>query len=88
MLLVLFFLIIIAGYAFLERYFKAHHAKVTWYDRLVGGVAGVLLLAGIWWILEARGDMDPPGSYVFITITMLPAIGLGVAALQAITRRK
>ena len=87
-MLVVFFLIIIAGYAFLEYYFKKHNATVTWYDRFVGGVGGILLLGGLWIILDARDQLDAPASYIFITITMLPAIALGAAAWLAITRRK
>jgi hypothetical protein len=87
-MIVLFLLIMVAGYAFLEYYFRSHGAKVTGYDRFVGGVGGVLLLAGLWFILNARDDLAPPTSYVFITITMLPAIALGAAAWLAITRRK
>jgi hypothetical protein len=78
----------VAGYAFLEYYFRKHGAKVTMYDRFVGGVGGVLLLAGLWFILDARDDLAPPASYIFITITMLPAIALGAAAWLAITHRK
>jgi hypothetical protein len=88
MIFLLFFFIIVAGYAFLEYYFRSHGAKVTAYDRFVGGVGGVLLLAGLWVIMDARNDLSSPESYVFTTITMLPAIALGAAAWLAITRRK
>ena len=88
MIFVLFFLILVAGYAFLEYYFRSHGAKVTMYDRFVGGVGGVLLLAGLWVIMDARNDLATPESYIFVIITMLPAIALGAAAWLAITRRK
>ena len=87
-MLVLFFLILVAGYVFLELYFRSKRVKVTWYDRIVGGIGGVLLLAGLWFVLDARGDLEPPESYVFITVTMLPAIALGAVAWMAITGRK
>ena len=87
-MLSLFFLIIVAGYAFLEYYFKSHNATVTWYDRFVGGVGGILLLTGLWIILDARNDLETTASYIFVTITMAAAIGLGTAAWLAITRRK
>jgi hypothetical protein len=87
-MLILFFFIIVAGYAFLEYYFRSHGANVTMYDRFVGGVGGALLLAGLWVILDARNDLSEPESYVFVIITMLPAIALGAAAWLAITRRK
>jgi len=87
-MLILFFFIVVAGYAFLEYYFRSHGAKVTMYDRFVGGVGGVLALAGLWFIMDAHDDLGAPGSYVFVIVTMGPAIGLGVAAWLAITRRK
>jgi len=87
-MLVLFFLILVLGYAFLEYYFRSHNVKVTWYDRFVGGVGGILLLAGIWFVLDARGDLDQPEAVIFVVITMLPAIALGAAAWLAITHRK
>jgi hypothetical protein len=87
MIVVLFLAIIIAGYAFLEYYFRKHGATVTVYDRFIGGIGGVLLLAGLWFVLDARDQLEPPASYIFITITMLPAIALGAAAWLAITRR-
>ncbi|KTB47658.1 MULTISPECIES: hypothetical protein [Dehalogenimonas] len=87
MIFVLFFFIMVAGYAFLEYYFRKHGARVTMYDRFVGGVGGILLLTGLWVVLDQRDQLDPPASYVFITITMLPAIALGAAAWLAITRR-
>lgn len=87
MIFVLFFFIMVAGYAFLEYYFRSRGAKVTMYDRFVGGVAGVLLLAGLWVIMDVRNDLSTPESYVFVIITMLPAIALGAAAWLAITRR-
>jgi hypothetical protein len=87
-MIVLFFFIMVAGFAFLEYYFRSHGAKVTMYDRFVGGIGGVLLLAGLWVIMDARNDLSTPESYVFVIITMLPAIALGAAAWLAITRRK
>ena len=84
----LFFLIIVAGYAFLEYYFQSHNARVTWYDRFVGGVGGILLLTGLWIILNATNELETTSSYIIVTITMAAAIGLGSAAWLAITRRK
>jgi hypothetical protein len=84
----LFFLIIVAGYSFLEYYFRRHSAKITWYDRFVGGVGGILLLTGLWIVLNATNDLETPGAYIFVAIVMAAAIGLGSAAWLAITRRK
>ena len=88
MIFVLFFIIMVAGFAFLEYYFRSRGAKVTMYDRFFGGIGGILLMAGLWVILDARDDLTSPQSFIFVTITMLPAIGLGVAAWLAITKRK
>jgi hypothetical protein len=84
----LFFLIMVAGYVFLEFYFRSQHAVVTWYDRIIGGIGGILLLAALWFILDIREELEPPESYIFIIVTMLPAIGLGVVTWLAISRRK
>jgi hypothetical protein len=88
MIFVLFFFIMVAGYAFLEYYFRKHGATVTIYDRFVGGVGGILLLTGLWLILDERDQLGDPEAYVLIAVTMLPAIALGAAAWLAITRRK
>ena len=53
-----------------------------------GGVGGILLLTGLWIILNARNDLETTASYIFVTIAMAAAIGLGSAAWLAITRRK
>ena len=78
----------VAGYSFLEYYFKRHNARITWYDRFVGGVGGILLMTSLWIILDAAHELDTTASYIFVTITMAAAIGLGSAAWLAITRRK
>ena len=88
MYFVLSALLIIAGYVFLELYFRSQKVRVTWNDRFIGGIAGVLLLTVLWFFLTQRGDLGQPGSYVLVTVAMLTAIALGADAWLSITKRK
>ena len=79
-------LIIIAGYVSLELYFRSRNAKVTWIDRTVGGIGGVVALTGLYLFFNNRGELGQPEAYVVIVLSMVSAIGLGIIAWLSITR--
>ena len=78
----------IAGYIFLEIYFRRNNVAVTWYDRLLGGIGGIVLLTGLWLYLSSRGELKGWESYLLVILTMLAATTLGASAWLSITRRK
>ena len=88
MFLAISIIIMIAGYIFLETYFRRNNVTVTWYDRLLGGIGGIVLLTGLWLYLSSRGELKGWESYMLVILTMLSATTLGASAWLSITRRK
>ncbi len=79
-------LIMIAFYTFLEFYHRSQNIKVTWYDRVIGGIGGVLLLIAMWNIVGVRESTTDVR--LFILITGLPAVILMMLAWLFIVRRR
>jgi uncharacterized membrane protein len=79
-------LIMIAFYTFLEFYHRSQNIKVTWYDRVIGGIGGILLLVAMWNIVGARESTTDVR--LFILITGLPAVILMMVAWLSIVRRR
>lgn len=79
-------LIMVAFYTFLEFYHRSQNIKVTWYDRIIGGIGGVLLLIAMWNIVGVRESTTDVR--LFILITGLPAVILMMLAWLFIVRRR
>ena len=79
-------LIMIAFYTFLEFYHRSQNIKVTWYDRVIGGIGGILLLIAMWNIVGTRESTTDVR--LFILITGLPAVILMMIAWLSIVRRR
>ena len=79
-------LVMVAFYTFLEFYHRSQNIKVTWYDRVIGGIGGVLLLVAMWNIVDVRGDLAD--TRLFILMTGLPAVILMMLAWLFIVRRR
>jgi uncharacterized membrane protein len=79
-------LIMIAFYTFLEFYHRSQNIKVTWYDRVIGGIGGILLLIAMWNIVGTRESTTDVR--LFILITGLPAVVLMMIAWLSIVRRR
>ncbi len=79
-------LVMVAFYTFLEFYHRSQKIKVTWYDRVIGGIGGVLLLVAMWNIVDVRGDLAD--TRLFILMTGLPAVILMMLAWLFIVRRR
>ena len=79
-------LIMVAFYTFLEFYHRSQNIKVTWYDRVIGGIGGVLLLVAMWNIVGVRESTTDVR--LFILITGLPAVILMMLAWLFIVRRR
>jgi uncharacterized membrane protein len=79
-------LIMIAFYTFLEFYHRSQNIKVTWYDRVIGGIGGILLLIAMWNIVGTRESTTDVR--LLILITGLPAVVLMMIAWLSIVRRR
>ncbi len=79
-------LVMVAFYTFLEFYHRSQQIKVTWYDRVIGGIGGILLLIAMWNIVDVRGDLAD--TRLFILMTGLPAVILMMLAWLFIVRRR
>ncbi len=79
-------LIMVAFYTFLEFYHRSQKIKVTWYDRVIGGIGGILLLVAMWNIVGVRESTTDVR--LFILITGLPAVILMMLAWLFIVRRR
>jgi hypothetical protein len=79
-------LVMVAFYTFLEFYHRSQKIKVTWYDRVIGGIGGILLLIAMWNIVDVRGDLAD--TRLFILMTGLPAVILMMLAWLFIVRRR
>jgi hypothetical protein len=55
-MLIILFVLMIAGYTFLELYYRSQKIQVTWRDRILGGIGGVILVFSAQYILDQRGE--------------------------------
>lgn len=78
--------IMIAAYTFLEFYHRSQNIKVTWYDRVIGGIGGILMLVAMWSIVGSRESVTDTRLLIFIT--GLPAVILMFVAWLFIVRRR
>ena len=76
------------AYLSLELWYRAQNVKVTWYDRLIGAIGGLLLLFTIQNILGSRAELESTAAYMFMLVTGLPAVILMAVAWQLIIRRQ
>lgn len=85
-MLIIVILIMVAAYTFLEFYHRSQNIKVTWYDRVIGGIGGVLMLVAMWAIMGPREDTT--NIHLLLLITGLPAVILMFMAWLFIVRRR
>ena len=86
---IILLVIMVFGYTFLEFYYRSQNAKVTWIDRILGGIGGIILVFSAQHVLNLRGDeLESFGSYMFVIATVIPSVILIAAAWLGITRRQ
>lgn len=82
-------LILIACYTFLELYYRSQNIKVTWTDRVLGGIGGIILVFAARHVLGLRGDeLESFSSYMFVVLTVVPSAIVMAVAWLGITRRQ
>lgn len=86
---VVILLILIACYTFLELYYRSQNIRVTWADRILGGIGGIILILAARHVLGLRGDeLESVSSYMFVALTVIPSAVLMAVAWLSITRRQ